>query len=256
MMRSSHWAHRARAEFERSACTWLGTITLTPFQHMRLDAAVAAKAQKTGAFVQTEWKPEDYFRERCEVFGRWISLWLKRVRVKEQRRRGKGSQAPDFSYLLVAEMHRSGRPHWHVLVHEPRPYELIRADEYYVTRKGVVRVDDAAMVRKTWQLGFTQFELCRDSRSASYLCKYLAKDMLWRVRASQKYGGDCVTALSGVESEVSPPRQSSGRTPRSASESEHGQPDEGLASGSSASVRRGRRSPPVSMERSDNATNV
>ena len=44
------------------------------------------------------------------------------------------------------------------------------------------------MIRKAWQLGFTQFELCRDSRSAGYLCKYLAKDMLWRVRASKAYG--------------------------------------------------------------------
>lgn len=186
-MRSAHWAHRAVTQYERSARTWLGTITLSGFEHARLDAAVAAKAQETGAFVQTEWRARDYFRERCEVFGRWVSLWLKRVRVNEARRRDDRSM-PKISYLLVAEMHQNGRPHWHILLHEDKPFELIRPDEYYVTQKGVVRVDEKAMIRQAWQLGFTQFELCRDSRSAGYLCKYLSKDMLWRVRASIGYG--------------------------------------------------------------------
>lgn len=217
-MRSYHWSHRAVREYFRAANTWLGTITLSPFQHQRLDAAVAAKAHATGAYWQTLWTEEDYFRERCEVFGRWISLWLKRVREADQRRRNgwhdgtmpdaicalvRGRTRRNFSYLLVAEKHKSGRPHWHILLHEDYPDALIRADEYYVTQKGVVRVDEKAMVRKTWALGFTQFERCRDSRSAGYLCKYLAKDMLWRVRASQQYGGveelDNETKVSAAE---------------------------------------------------------
>lgn len=216
--------------YERSERTWLGTITLNGLQHARLDAAVAAKAHKTGASWQTDWTPEDYFRERCEVFGSWISSWIKRFRQAEVRRSradamrhvfvwnggihtirqltgprndgfswfpslackvryGKHVAPPaEFSYLLVAEKHKSGRPHWHVLLHEKHAFALIRSAEYYVTRKGVVRVDDKAMIRKHWRFGFTQFELCRDHRSAGYLCKYLAKDMLWRVRASIGYG--------------------------------------------------------------------
>lgn len=210
-MRSAHWAHRAVTQYERSARTWLGTITLSGFEHARLDAAVAAKAQETGAFWQTEWSPRDYFRERCEVFGQWLSLWLKRIREADQRRRNgwhdgcmpdavgrmlKGRTRRNFSYMLVAEMHKNGRPHWHVLLHEDYAFALIRPDEYYVTQKGVIRVDEKAMIRKSWQFGFTQFELCRDSRSAGYLCKYLAKDMLWRVRASEGYGEPSEIAAS------------------------------------------------------------
>lgn len=213
-MRSAHWAHRAVTQYERSARTWLGTITLSGFQHARLDAAVAAKAQESGAFWQTEWSAKDYFRERCEVFGRWLSLWLKRVRVNEaRRRRGDGDtfayseawihSAPQFSYLLVAEMHKSGRPHWHILIHEDRPYELVREHEYYVTQKGVTRVDEKALLRQSWKLGFTHFELCTDSRSVGYLCKYLAKDMLWRVRASRDYGSEEISNPGGASAVTS-----------------------------------------------------
>lgn len=220
-MRSAHWSHRARTEYEKAACTWLGTITLSPMQHQRIDAAVAAKARQSGAYWLTEWTSKDMFRERCEIMGGFIRKWINRFRQAEVRRRrleamrhvfvyarkrGKKTTRiayarfcvvrADFRYLLVAEEHRSertatamvGRPHYHILVHEARQYELVRPHEYYVTQKGVVRVADAAMIRRNWQLGFTQFELCRDARSASYLCKYLSKDMLWRVRASIAYG--------------------------------------------------------------------
>jgi len=195
-MRSMHWAHRAKTEFDRAARTWLGTITLSPFQHSLIDAKVAAKAHETGASWLTDWTSRDVFRERCEIMGREISLWLDRIRVTERRRRGRGGVPPRFSYLLVAEEHRSertsttmvGRPHYHILVHEALPYELIRPEEEHLTAKGKVRVADGAMVRTQWQLGYTQFELCTDSRAASYLCKYLSKDMLWRVRASRAYG--------------------------------------------------------------------
>jgi len=201
-----HWAHRAKTEFDRSARTWLGTVTLSPFQHSLIDARVAAKAQETGAAWLTEWSSRDFFRERCEIMGHEISLWLDRIRVTERRRRMPKPWAQDqteplpprFSYLLVAEEHRSartsttmvGRPHYHVLIHEPLPYELIKRDEEYLTAKGKLRVADGAMLRKQWGLGFTQFELCTDSRAASYLCKYLSKDMLWRVRASKAYGDE------------------------------------------------------------------
>lgn len=221
-MRSHHWSHRANSEYDRAARTWLGTITLSPMQHAWIDAKVAKRAHQTGASWLVDWSDKDRFRERAQVMGDLIQAWIKRFRQAETRRRRREAAVhvfawPVFSnrsqnvrlkkakfcvvpakfrYLLVAEEHRSertsttmiGRPHYHMLIHERWPYELIRSDEYYFTRKGVVRCDDAALIRKGWGLGFTQFELCREARSASYLCKYLAKDMLWRVRASTKYG--------------------------------------------------------------------
>lgn len=212
MMRSSHWAHRAATEFGRSPATWLGTITLSPFHHAVIDARVAKRAHKSpGCPWLTEWSAKDRFRARAQLMGVEISKWLKRIRKAERQRR-KDAAAPylwtedarycvvpcEFKYLLVAEEHKSertstdmvGRPHYHILIHELYRGALIRPDEYYITQKGVVRVADSAMIKNQWQFGFSQFELCRDSRSASYLCKYLSKDMLWRVRASQNYGKD------------------------------------------------------------------
>lgn len=211
MMRSYHWSHRAVTEYHRSSRTWLGTITLSPMMHQLIDARVAKEAHVTGASWMTEWSPEELFRRRCKVFGQELTRWLKRIRINATRERG---TPPRFKFLLVAEKHQSertsttlvGRPHYHILIHEALPFELIAPNEYYTTRKGVVRVHDNAAIRNEWQLGYTQFELCRDERSASYLCKYLAKDMLWRVRASMKYGVvEDETADTGGNSEGTEP---------------------------------------------------
>lgn len=229
MMRASHWSHRAVTEFDRAAATWLGTITLSPLEHARVDARLAKRAHARGAAWLTDWKPADLFRARCRVIQVELTSWLKRVRQEIRQERidltrphlfYKGVPytviPARFKFLLVAEEHKSertsttmvGRPHYHVLIHEELPFELIRPDEYYVTRNGVVRVADKAAIRTSWKFGFTQFELCRDARSASYLCKYLSKDMLWRVRASVKtkrrsgYGDDEVLDRSGATGRV------------------------------------------------------
>jgi len=236
MMRASHWSHRARTEYDRASRTWLGTITLSPLNHVQLDAKVASRAHETGAAWLTDWSASDQFRARCEVMGAMISVWIKRFRQAEVRRRrrearrhvfvipgkqtrsrsrftlGRFSVVPaDFRYLLVAEMHKSGRPHFHILVHEEWPFELVRANEYYRTQKGAVRVDDRAMIRQKWQLGFTQFELCAEERQATYLCKYLAKDMLWRVRASTRYGdterSEAATLTKGAQRPTAIPQE-------------------------------------------------
>lgn len=202
--RSLRWTKRAEVETANAACTWLGTVTLSPFHHARLDALCARLAHKRGEDLSA-WTAEKLLKKRIETFSWWLTRWLKRVREYEWRRRCAYAPwaqdcneppRPHFSYLLVAEEHRSertsttmvGRPHFHLLIHEPLPFELVAQHEYYTTAKGRVRVCDGALLRAQWKLGFTQFELCRDERSASYLCKYLAKDAEWRVRSSLRYG--------------------------------------------------------------------
>lgn len=207
MMRSCHWSHRAETEYGRNQATWLGTITLSPAEHCVLDAKVAARAHKTGASWMTDWTPERMFKERCLEMGELVRLWLKRTRVNYKRAYGAW---PRFSYLLVAEAHQSGktsefmvgRPHYHILVHEPWFGALFPVREHYVTALGRVRLDDQASIRADWKLGFTQFELCRDVKSASYLCKYLSKAMLWRVRASKRYGKDEKSVVRASVSEA------------------------------------------------------
>lgn len=132
-------------------------------------------------------------------------------------------------YMLVAEAHNSektsvemkGRPHFHILVHDysdnglvsGSPLEaiasgrdgewekrLIKTKQGY---KGFAFVTDDAFIRKNWQLGFTKFQLATSEQSIFYLCKYLSKSMLARVRASIEYGSG-VSPLPVHEGELYP----------------------------------------------------
>lgn len=94
-----------------------------------------------------------------------ITRYLKRIR--------KQSSAP-LRYLCVMESHKSGLPHYHMLVHEQDPALPVRHK----------------LLTDQWLLGFTVWKLCPlgDVRAATYLCKYLSKSTAARVRASVRYG--------------------------------------------------------------------
>lgn len=91
-----------------------------------------------------------------------LTKYLKRVRKES---------GVKLRYLLVAEAHKSGAPHYHLLIHEA----------------GLAPVRHAVLSRQ-WKLGFSKYNLVKDNRAAFYVTKYLAKSALARVRASQGYG--------------------------------------------------------------------
>jgi len=175
--RAALWRARATAETKAATRTWFGTLTLTPeAQFKALNEArqdIAIQGLDYDAL-----KPDDQFRVRHRMIGPDITKWLKRVR--------KNSGAP-LKYLLVAEAHKSGDPHYHVLIHE-------RSIDLPVRHK---------VLTTAWRLGFTKFNLIDNPNQATYLCKYLSKSLRAKVRASQAYGKspDFVTPL-GVENEV------------------------------------------------------
>lgn len=212
LMRACGWGHRVEEVCNEHVANWLGTVTLSPFEHSRIDMLRDRVVRRTklpewfieeqGSFdaAQAEAYRKDVFRARCAVFSKWLTSWLEAYR--ERRRRALGRR-PEFKYLMVAEEHKSGLPHFHLLLHEKEWGELVRLDEMYSfwDRKHQtwsVRVDDAAGLRKTWVQGFTSFELVRDAHGASYVCKYLSKEMLWRVRASLRY---CTSDAESPEGE-------------------------------------------------------
>ena len=117
-----------------------------------------------------------------------------------------------FRYLLVAERHLAnsaseayGRPHFHLLVHE-KAAALITEREWSphagpcengcLNKWGKPRyhvageVCDHALIRGQWPHGFTKVIRCMDAKSAVYVCKYVSKDPMARVRASIGYGGE------------------------------------------------------------------
>ena len=160
--RSRMWYQRAVNETLSAHRTWFGTITLHPDAHQQALARARVKARKTGVDWD-ELDPDAQFTRVHAQIGVHLQLWLKRVR--------KNSGAP-LRFFLVCERHKSGLPHYHCLVHETDEMRPVRKDH----------------LRSAWSLGFTKFKLVKEAKQAGYLCKYLSKSALARVRASSRYG--------------------------------------------------------------------
>lgn len=155
-----HWRKRAESEFALAKRNWFGTLTLRPDEHYRTASAVRLRLSARGVSFDDMSEP-DQFRELVDEVGKEVTLWLKRLRK---------NTGAKLRYLLVAERHKSGLPHFHLLVHE---------------MNGTVSY---AALRSAWRLGFSHFKLVTETKTAAYVCKYLSKDAGARVRASLRYG--------------------------------------------------------------------
>jgi hypothetical protein len=160
--RSRLWAARARDELAIAPRTWFGTLTLAPAQALQLKYSAELHLSHRGHQLDQTGSPT-IFHAMHSLASPELTKWLKRIR--------KNSGA-SLRYILVCEQHKSGIPHWHVLIHE---------------HKGKVV---KAKLEAAWRYGFSHFRLVdrEQTRTAWYLCKYLGKSALARVRASQSYG--------------------------------------------------------------------
>lgn len=170
-LRASQWTYRAISETRDAARTWFGTLTLRPESHYQM-LARARRRLWSGGTDFDKLSEAEQFQERMTEISREVTLYLKRVRKESGAR---------VRFLLVAETHKSGLPHLHILVHEMNVEQSVR----YAT------------LASQWKLGFVNFKLARDTKTAAYICKYISKSLLARVRASLRYGLDREnTALS------------------------------------------------------------
>jgi len=160
--RSQMWFHKAKAEFAGASRNWFGTLTFTLDEHFMCETRCRATLAVQGVDFDALPDPEK-FSERVKDLGRLVTLWIKRVR--------KNSNAP-FRYLMIAEAHKTGLPHFHVLLHEQDFAQPIRK----------------VVLQEAWPHGFSNMKLAKDERAALYVCKYLSKAMMARVRASLHYG--------------------------------------------------------------------
>lgn len=160
--RSRQWAARAITECREASRTWFGTLTLKPEWQARV-SLLAAKRAASRHLDLDALSYKDQFVWRHRVVSEFLTKYLKRVRKES------GSS---FKYLLVAEAHKSGLPHYHVLIHEQTQSLPVKKDT----------------LQRQWPFGFTQFKLVDDPRTATYVCKYLSKTAAARVRASSHYG--------------------------------------------------------------------
>jgi len=163
------WTYRARAELQASSRTWFGTFTLSPHAHY-LALCQGVSERKYRSIDPVNLNPEDEWAIRTAVTSQWLTLYLKRIR--------KASGAK-LRYLLVCEKHKSGLPHWHILLSEALADEPVRH----------------STLTEQWPHGFTRWKLvdAHDNRAAHYACKYLSKSADARVRASVGYGQQLLT---------------------------------------------------------------
>lgn len=157
LARGNLWRRRARVETQYAPRTWFATLTFRPdVQNAAFYRVVASRGSPRD--------DNEEFKFRCVGLGQEITKYLKRVRKNS----GVG-----LRYLLVAERHKSGLPHYHALFHERdflRP--LLHRD-----------------LSDSYGLGHCKFKLVQKSEEGvRYVTKYISKDASARVRASLSYG--------------------------------------------------------------------
>lgn len=157
------WRERAVREVAAATRTWFVTFTVRPDDRYRVLNQCRVELDEQG--IDFDRLPsKDQFAEKARVIGAEITNFFKRLR--------KQTKAP-LRYLLVAEAHADGEPHFHALIHETDPLNPVKYRE----------------LRQQWGLGFLHAkQVSADEKSAYYVCKYLAKSVLARVRASIRYG--------------------------------------------------------------------
>jgi len=165
--RRSMWAARAMVELAAAERNWFGTLTLSPASQDRFLWQAQQRFRLSGGDPRirhfADLPHERQFQWRVKVIGGEITKYLKRLRKESGAR---------FRYLLVTEAHKSGLPHFHMLLHE---------------NNGSVR--KRTLDGQWGSLGFTNWRLVDGSpKVAFYVSKYLSKSALTRIRGSTGYG--------------------------------------------------------------------
>jgi len=104
---------------------------------------------------------------------KWLSAAFQRA--LKRLRKATAPKGVKIRFWAVQELHKSGMPHWHALLHQIGPTPLLKVD-----------IEEAFA-----PVGFTRPRLVKDGRKAIfYIAKYMTKSASeeTRVRASLNYG--------------------------------------------------------------------
>lgn len=162
-VRHNLWWHRAKFETTIAPRTWFGTLTMRPAAYNHVLAKARLKVQRNGDDFEALPEDKRFALIHAEVSPELTNM-LKRLR--------KACSHTRLRFMLVCEAHKSGVPHYHLLVHETDP------DKQVTWRQ----------LDKHWRWGFSKWKLVTDPSEVGYVTKYLTKSALARVRASERYG--------------------------------------------------------------------
>lgn len=161
--RSAFWKNRAIAEIERSPRSWFVTLTVSPEHRVKAVYSAGRGLHQAGITNPCE---ETLFAARLKALQPEVTKALKRLR-----------KAAPFRYFLVWEAHQDGFPHAHILLHEKKLGDVT-----------------ARRIKACWRLGFVDVKVVDQTtregshKPAAYVCKYISKGALTRIRSSLHYG--------------------------------------------------------------------
>lgn len=150
------------SEARASSRVWMGTLTFNPQEVFLIRTRAEVRSERR-AVKWSELDEGAKFAALQVEAGRYVTLWLKRLRKAGHR----------FRYVITAESHVSGAPHFHIVLHELATPILKR------------------VLEASWPFGFTKFKLVpsgEENRAVRYVTKYVAKNGASRIRASIRYG--------------------------------------------------------------------
>ena len=101
-----------------------------------------------------------------------ISIWLNNLKKR---------YAPDLKYIVVPELHKSGRYHFHGLFADIGNMELVDSGK---------RLPDGEIIYNlgNYDLGFTTATRIKDNaRVSSYITKYISKDLCAVTNGKKRY---------------------------------------------------------------------
>lgn len=196
--RRSSWTARMRQEIQLSPRTWFITLTMRPDAHTRYRAAARAYYAKQAAIISPS---AVLMHEQKLVMAHQVRLELAEV-VKYLKRVRKGGlyrherpvavvedgktvlkenilrqESTRIRYCVVVEHHKSGEPHYHLLLHEQSGFASL-------SRRWLAH---------QWPHGYGVWKIA-NLRNAGYIAKYVAKESSSRIRASRLYGQNALTA--------------------------------------------------------------
>lgn len=160
-VRETRWVMAAAREQVRATQTLFITLTFRPRERLQVHSDATALHQISPRATQAQ--------RLARAAGFAVTRYIKRLR----------KAGFEFRYLIVAEPHRDGFPHFHGLLFGNDLDGLSVRDP--VTNKYSLA---------HWDEGFSQVATVKDARALKYVCKYLSKENYARVRASKFFGVD------------------------------------------------------------------
>lgn len=163
---STMWRDRIVDECHNHKRSWFVTLTMNPAEHQR-SFMQEMRDRNSSGWLDTDFdQPGQEWSLRASGASKLLTKFLKRVRKPLV-----GEEAIQLRYVAVTERHKTGLPHLHLIMHE-------------VSGKLTYR-----RICDRWTHGFSDASLVRDNTKVGwYVAKYVTKDSLTRMRASQGYG--------------------------------------------------------------------